>query len=278
MDAEDIRARLESEYDIPFTVLETTERGEPAFIMGPEDPGKELFSIQVSFRNAIRLNMDVVFHKYSATFLAGLAHQSAENRSRFDGYRNLIREKGAKLTIRVNGDPFPEAEESIWPAAWHNLQVHVTRMPVVEQGELDYGAAAWEWGSLLMGMILSLADIVPLEEVKEIQPVSLGHTEGTAYRTNSIRYERNPLNRKLCLAAKGWNCAVCGMNFEQRYGPLGKDYIQVHHLVPVSRLGPAYQLDPIHDLIPVCANCHVMLHRQDPPLSPEQLTALLRFV
>jgi hypothetical protein len=30
-------------------------------------------------------------------------------------------------------------------------------------------------------------------------------------------------------------------------------------------------LDPVNDLLPVCPNCHAMLHFQNPPLSPEQL-------
>ena len=49
------------------------------------------------------------------------------------------------------------------------------------------------------------------------------------------------------------------MNFEQVYGELGKDYIEVHHLHPVSQ--GERQVNPIEDLIPLCSNCHSMIHR-----------------
>ena len=36
-----------------------------------------------------------------------------------------------------------------------------------------------------------------------------------------------------------------------------------------------YRLDPINDLIPVCPNCHAMLHRRCPPYTPEELKNML---
>jgi hypothetical protein len=38
----------------------------------------------------------------------------------------------------------------------------------------------------------------------------------------------------------------------------------------------AYDIDPKKDLIPVCANCHAMLHRQTPALKPDELRMLLK--
>ena len=46
------------------------------------------------------------------------------------------------------------------------------------------------------------------------------------------------------------------------YGELGKGYIHVHHIVPLSEIGEGYEVDPINDLIPVCPNCHNMLHKK----------------
>jgi 5-methylcytosine-specific restriction protein A len=31
--------------------------------------------------------------------------------------------------------------------------------------------------------------------------------------------------------------------------------------VPISTIGKEYLLDPVKDLVPVCPNCHAMLHR-----------------
>ncbi|HEY8701683.1 MAG TPA: HNH endonuclease [Arthrobacter sp.] len=84
--------------------------------------------------------------------------------------------------------------------------------------------------------------------------------EGVVARVEVNRYERSPEARRICLAFHGTSCAACGFSFEVRYGEIGKDFIHVHHIVPVSQLGAGYQLDPIADLVPLCANCHSIAH------------------
>ncbi|MDR7081179.1 5-methylcytosine-specific restriction protein A [Arthrobacter ginsengisoli] len=75
------------------------------------------------------------------------------------------------------------------------------------------------------------------------------------------RYEQDPDARRACIAHFGSSCAACGFSFEQKYGEIGIDFIPVHHIVPASQLGGSYELDPITDLIPLCANCHAMAHQ-----------------
>lgn len=75
------------------------------------------------------------------------------------------------------------------------------------------------------------------------------------------QYERNPIARQKCIEANGCKCKVCGMDFEEKYGEIGRGFIHVHHVVPISTIGESYQVDPIKDLVPVCPNCHAMLHR-----------------
>nr|VXZ89205.1 Predicted restriction endonuclease [Klebsiella pneumoniae] len=53
-------------------------------------------------------------------------------------------------------------------------------------------------------------------------------------------------------------------------------FIHIHHLIPLSGIKQDYRLNPETDLIPVCPNCHAMLHRRDPPFTPEELKARLR--
>lgn len=275
MDAQDIRKNLEAEYDIPFEVQSTFDGGEPAYIIGPEDTGKELFTIRVYFRNKIRLHMDFVPQKYSAEFIRAMAGQSEEDRRRFFDYASILADMGAKVDISVNGSKLDSGNPSIWPENWRDFRVHVTKMPVVEDGDLNYPEAAFTWGSLLVGMILSLTDIVPVEE-EPVPDHEAGYAEGSVQRTEINRYERNPLNRKLCLAAKGYDCAICGMNFEKQYGEIGYHFIHVHHIVPVSRVGAGYVIDPLRDLIPVCPNCHAMLHKNNPPLLPDELKRMIQ--
>ena len=91
--------------------------------------------------------------------------------------------------------------------------------------------------------------------------------EGREYEVRGIRYERDHGARSECIEYyKGLDpdhkcrCQVCGMCFEDVYGDIGKDYIEVHHIVPVSERGGDYIVNPYKDLIPLCANCHSMVH------------------
>lgn len=85
------------------------------------------------------------------------------------------------------------------------------------------------------------------------------------------RYERSREAREKCIVAHGCKCAVCGMDFEKVYGEIGRGFIHVHHIVKISSIGEEYELDPIKDLVPVCPNCHAMLHRKDPPYDVDDL-------
>ena len=96
-------------------------------------------------------------------------------------------------------------------------------------------------------------------------------TEGAVRTVEESEYERNREARAKCLALYGLTCNVCGFNFEQIYGSIGHDYIHVHHLVPLSSIGVEYVINPVTDLVPVCPNCHAMLHRRIPPISPQEL-------
>jgi 5-methylcytosine-specific restriction protein A len=101
--------------------------------------------------------------------------------------------------------------------------------------------------------------------------------EGALSRVEVNRYERDPRARKACLTHWGYRCAVCDFSFEERYGPLGQDFIHVHHTLELSRVPPGYQVDPVNDLRPVCPNCHAMIHRGPGPALPvDELRRQLR--
>ncbi len=100
-------------------------------------------------------------------------------------------------------------------------------------------------------------------------------SEGTATQITQSRYERNPYARIACIEHYGYSCSVCDFNFVSRYGKLGNNFIHVHHLTQVATIGKKYSVDPIEDLRPVCPNCHAMLHKKNPPLTIEELKALI---
>ena len=90
------------------------------------------------------------------------------------------------------------------------------------------------------------------------------------------RYERNPAARDKCIAHFGAKCAVCGFVGEQTYGSKGEDLIHVHHLIELSKVGEEYEVNPIKDLIPVCPNCHAMIHRRKPAFSVAEIKKMLQ--
>ena len=97
------------------------------------------------------------------------------------------------------------------------------------------------------------------------------YLEGAVTQVLVNRYERDPAARKACLAEYGCVCSVCDLNFSEWYGELGEGFIHVHHITPISLLGDDYRIDPLADMVPVCPNCHAMLHRTNPPLTIKQL-------
>ena len=75
----------------------------------------------------------------------------------------------------------------------------------------------------------------------------------------------------------GLNCYACGFNFEEVYGERGKEFIEIHHIKPLSTLEEAIEINPKTDLVPLCANCHRMVHRRkDNYLSIEELKEIIR--
>ena len=91
------------------------------------------------------------------------------------------------------------------------------------------------------------------------------------------KYERDPKNRKRAIEIHGLNCYACGFNFEETYGKRGKDFIEIHHINPLSSLEEAVEINPKSDLVPLCANCHRMVHRRkDSVLSIEELKEIIK--
>jgi 5-methylcytosine-specific restriction endonuclease McrA len=100
-------------------------------------------------------------------------------------------------------------------------------------------------------------------------------SEGRERIVQHVNYERSQKNRKRAIEIHGTTCEVCGFNFDEFYGHEYADgYIQIHHIKPLSEYEGA--VDPATDLVPLCANCHVMAHRRRTTVtSIEELKALI---
>lgn len=100
--------------------------------------------------------------------------------------------------------------------------------------------------------------------------------EGDRKTVTVNAYERDPRASLACLKRWGYKCYVCKMKFVETYGPIGEEFIHVHHLNPLSEVGKRHRVDGARDLRPVCPNCHAMLHRGSPPPTIKELQEYLR--
>lgn len=144
------------------------------------------------------------------------------------------------------------------------------------RGSVEIETATVDIQELTIGPYLSLpllsgGNIFP----DEVPNVPAGYIEGAVTQVVVNKYERSAAARKACVDAHGCTCAVCKFDFGAVYGALGQGFIHVHHLIELSSIGEAYEVDPIKDLRPVCPNCHAMLHRRVPALSIEELRVML---
>ena len=110
-----------------------------------------------------------------------------------------------------------------------------------------------------------------------------GVPEGAVRQRRVNWYERDPKNRKAAIEKHGVRCFGCGLKVEERYGKIAKDYIHVHHVKPISTVPEDSQPD-IDDLVPLCPNCHAVVHlgetrrtsRKERPLTIKELRGLIR--
>jgi hypothetical protein len=110
------------------------------------------------------------------------------------------------------------------------------------------------------------------EEIKEPKK----YFEGASKTISVNTYERSKVARMRCVEHHGVDCSVCGFNFENIYGEIGEGFIHVHHLKPLVEIDEKYEVDPIKDLIPICPNCHAMLHKKIPVYSIKKLRSIIR--
>lgn len=169
-----------------------------------------------------------------------------------------------ELVLRLNGAPLADLNEASAEQNWFNVEIEGW----VEKPYLDEAVT-----KKIEGLLAAILLMLPTEDKNETIENTLfeAEVEGAVKHGSITRYERSAKNRRICLALFGFDCKICGVDLERRYGPVAKDFIHVHHVVPVSRMSAPSVVNPAEDLIPVCPNCHYVMHREDPPVAPEVL-------
>lgn len=111
------------------------------------------------------------------------------------------------------------------------------------------------------------------EQIEQQEPEQF--LEGSGPARAHLRIERNRKLISRVKECKGYRCEICDLQFSEKYGDMGKGYIEAHHLVPFAKLkGNAIPLDPKKDFAVLCANCHRMAHKLDDVADMQKLRSI----
>lgn len=208
---------------------------------------------------------------FAARLIEQMGNCSEEGKLIFTTFASALKSKKVKVLMHINGAETEPTLPATWSKPWSRLDLLVRRTPL----DLDQDDEA-QLERLVLDLVIPLFGMVAaLIGVEENDPLTTGEPEGRPLQSLITRYERKKVNREACIQLKGTRCCICGFDFAEFYGSLGIGYVEIHHTKPLSSIGADYLINVETDLEPVCANCHAMAHREDPPLSVERLREIV---
>ena len=261
----EVQSRLGIEIDLDVVTLDgcvyqalrprDLERGHGFFVAVAQTPRQILASLH--------------FDPYAGRLFRLMADADESSKAAMEALVSNASRAG--LDAYSTTEPTHATEQSPSTYSWRSLEVEVSaRLPTKPNAAARQSLAA---------DVVSYALAIPLclVQIEEIgtAPTSSGQTEGALTQVLTNKYERSPANRAACLAYHGTKCKVCGFDFSAAHGEIGTGFIEVHHTVPVSSMGDSYIVDPVRELVPLCSNCHSMVHRRFPPFEIEELRSML---
>lgn len=273
LDASLLAQRLEARYGLGLSGgTQEVEGGTFAAIRPIDLERPNGFAIVVA-RTPRIIEASLRLDGFTRSLLRQMSEADDVQRATFVTLANQAASDEFRVGISVNGNYVGNLAE-LPHGEWVKLEVDCDhRLPSGKVSEKELHDCALEVASVCFGLVLSL---LPVEEVTDsVSGFEPGLPEGAIIRVEVNRYERSPVNRAACISHYGTKCQACGFGFRDKYGALGNDYVEVHHRVPISAMCGSYRLDPVKDLVPVCSNCHAMLHRARPPLTIEELRKII---
>ena len=161
-----------------------------------------------------------------------------------EDYRKKIRTTSVLKDLDMRREPrYTEALK--WYLLFRrSLNDSVTPFPV--PGETDgHGAVADE------SQATTLTTIYLEGEAIETLPEE-HRRRNTELRQACIRHFRSLHGGRIA-------CECCGFDFSRAYD-IEDEYIEVHHRSPFAQTDGAHEVNAVTDLVPLCANCHRMIH------------------
>jgi 5-methylcytosine-specific restriction enzyme A len=211
---------------------------------------------------------------FSGNLVSAMGSADEDGRALFVAVLQDCVAAAATVSVRVNGGLETSGSAPPWHVPWKTLAL------TIRKGQLPLGdndtsqdALVLRWTACAAAAVVAL---LPLDDLSEpTNPDVIGFPEGAKTRIEVNRYERDRRNRAAALAIHGCACLACGNLLAVVYGEAAANFIEVHHVKPVSELGPDYRINPRTDLVPLCPNCHGVAHRRVPPYSVSELRELI---
>lgn len=109
--------------------------------------------------------------------------------------------------------------------------------------------------------------------------------EGSKQRKNVQIYERSRKLREVAINHYRQNghlkCCVCSFDYYTYYGERGRGFIEIHHQKPIFQYEDEdmnmFIKRALQNVVPVCSNCHRMIHRvKNAPIPVEELRRLVQ--
>ena len=260
-----IAENLTNRFGVELEVINTFDKRGSLRVVDIDAPDGFSIEIGIGWRS-----VDAFFRPdpFASNLLRTMGRSSSKQRGEFKAIADAFKHHGLKL--RLNIDDTTVRPQDIPEGSFVNLELQCTLL----SSNTGDQSVVLKAASACLALILSL---LPIESVDpDLDQDNAGFVEGGQLRIETNKYERHPSNRAAAIAIHGAQCKVCHFDFEETYGEIGSGLIEVHHILPVSKMGGEYFVNPAKDLVPLCPNCHRMVHMTDPPLTVEALSKIMR--
>jgi 5-methylcytosine-specific restriction enzyme A len=229
-------------------------------------PSPHGFNMKI-YDNYLSWKVELQLDVFTTPLISSMQSRYVDRKKGLESYLELAKAKNNYFSLLVNGN----LDIATVNDEWKDINFSLAKSYYSEDSEFSSLSAV-----LLDFMCVLLFLIVEDTEWKISDEI--GKEEGGSYNQIVQKYERSRFNRALCLKYFGFSCRGCGDKLTEKYGPIGTGVIHVHHIVPISQMGSSYSLNPIKDLIPLCPNCHNIVHQTNPPISISELNLITKFI
>lgn len=238
-------------------------------------PAGQTFAIraEIGWR---RIDVRFRLGSFASELMSSVRSTDESGRRVFRAVLDACSNAGADVALNLNGATRSHKDDAVWNESWRSFGFAVGKgmLAINEGNDAADMRLIEEWTTRVAAAVIALLPVeVEVEEVLDAH----GLPEGAKMRIEVNRYERDRRNRAAALAIHGHRCMACGTDMAERYGPVAEGLIEVHHIVPVSEVGPGYIINPESDLVPLCPDCHSVAHRRSPPYSIKELQSMLRY-